>query len=131
MGAVKHDISEGHRVLAERYCLDSPEGVHGILRDYHELKARRFTGDYAACDVLIDLHRAIAQAGLTPRQRKALRLCYIQAMTQEEAAEAMGVSQQAVTALLGGTAIKRGALERIADVFRRWEYGEVIVPLDD
>ena len=66
------------------------------------------------------LRLAIAQAGLTDRQRQALGLHFIQLKTQEEVALEMdGISQVGVYYHI------QGALKRIAGVYRRWKYGEV------
>jgi hypothetical protein len=86
------------------------------------LGARRFErGDYAASDVLIDLANAIKAAGLTPRQREALRLYYIEDMTLEDVGAAMGLAsgrKRASRLVITG-------LNRIAAVFSRWNYGQV------
>lgn len=44
----------------------------------------------------LDLYDALDNAGLTQRQREAIDLVYFEGMTQADAAERMGVSQQAV-----------------------------------
>lgn len=44
----------------------------------------------------IDLYDALENAGLSDRQRQAIDLVYFENMTQEQAAEVMGVSQPAV-----------------------------------
>lgn len=44
----------------------------------------------------LDLYSAIDNAGLTDRQRQAIELVYFEGMTQEVAADVMGVSQPAV-----------------------------------
>ena len=44
----------------------------------------------------IELYTALDNAGLTDRQRQAVNLVYFEDMTQEQAAEVMGVTRQAV-----------------------------------
>src|SRR5699024_4407248 len=44
----------------------------------------------------IELYNALDNAGLTDRQRQAVNLVYFEDMTQEQAAEVMGVTRQAV-----------------------------------
>jgi DNA-directed RNA polymerase specialized sigma24 family protein len=117
MGAVRFDIEAGHRQKEEIYALDTVEGVHCLLRDYHEISERRYKGDLAAVDILIDLGRAIKRARLTPRQREAMNLYYIRCLTQEEAADVMGIEQHTLTAHL------RGGVKKVAAVFARWKYG--------
>lgn len=84
--------------------------------------ARRFErGDYAACDVLIDLASAIKAAGLTPRQREALRLYYVEDLTLEDVGARMSLAsgrKRASRLVITG-------LNRIAAVFARWNYGEL------
>ena len=80
---------------------------------------RRFNGDTAASDILIDLFAAIQMAGLTDRQRQALRLVYEEDLTQEEAGRRMGIAQNSVS-----EAADR-ALENIAEVYWFWSrHGE-------
>ena len=57
----------------------------------------------------IDLYDALDNAGLTERQRQAIELVYFEGMTQEDAAEEMGVSKPAVNQFIsfGNTKIKK------------------------
>jgi predicted DNA-binding protein (UPF0251 family) len=122
MGVCRVDTTKGHRELAVRYALNDRDGVDALLSDIHRLGARRFErGDYAACDVLIDLASAIKAARLTPRQREALRLYYVEDLTLEDVGTAMGLAsgrKRASRLVITG-------LNRIAAVFARWNYGEV------
>jgi DNA-directed RNA polymerase specialized sigma24 family protein len=88
--------------------------VRLLLSDYHALSNRRFTGDYAACDVLIDLHTAIERAELTERQRQALELVYFEGLTQEEAGKRMEVTKKTVNRLI------HVAETKIARVYEYW-----------
>lgn len=122
MGACAVDIEKGHRNLSVRYALNDRDGVHAILRDIHQLRSSRFErGDYAACDVLIDLAEAIEQAGLTAREKEALSLYYLDDLTQEEVGRTMGVGKPRINQLVNA------GLKRIATVYSRWNYGEVTV----
>jgi DNA-directed RNA polymerase specialized sigma24 family protein len=116
MGASNYDKSAQHKRLATQYPLITPPGVAMLLRDYWAISKRRFDGDYAACDILLDLERAIVKANLSNRQRQAVALVYFEGYTQEDAAERLGVSQQRV-----GMALTI-ACKRLADVYRSWGY---------
>ncbi|WP_235847606.1 sigma factor-like helix-turn-helix DNA-binding protein [Paenibacillus tuaregi] len=94
-------------------------GVKKLLRDRHAISAARFTGDTAASDILIDLNSAINSAGLSERQTEAVALVSGFDLTQKEAAAVMGNSREAVAKLYEEAAVK------IAEVYKRWEYGEV------
>lgn len=119
MGSVKIDIHEKERTLNGRYALDSADGVKRLLRDYHALCERRYAGDYAASDILLDLNTAIERAGLTNRQRLALRLIYVGQYRQTEAADKLGVSKQTVNRLIAV------ATAKIARVYEYWaRHGE-------
>lgn len=112
MSAPRHD---------EEYELSTAEGVASILRDLHVLRERRFNpGDYAACDILIDLDTAIEKAKLTNRQKQAVFYVYEQGYSQVEAALQLGIGKAAVGNLLNGTPHYDGALERIAKIYQGW-----------
>lgn len=71
--------------------------VRKLLTDYYEVYERQFIyGDYGATDELIDLTLAIGKADLTDRQREAIRLVYVEQLTQAEAGERMDCRQQVV-----------------------------------
>ena len=84
----------------------------------HRLAERRYKGDYDACVILADLDRALAKAGLTPRQAEALHLVYWRDMRQVDAAEAMGVRQHTVSEMVVA------ALRKVAAVYAEWEKRE-------
>jgi predicted DNA binding protein len=121
MGHVKVDIEKGSRSYSVKYSLNDAAGVKALLRDRHRISSARFRGDYAACDILVDLHSAISSASLTDRQTEAIAFVYGFDVTQAEAARQMGVSREAVTQLI------EAAAEKMAEVYKRWEYGEVSV----
>jgi predicted DNA-binding protein (UPF0251 family) len=125
MGAVKVDTEKQARSYEVKYALNDAAGVKALLRDRHRIGSARFTGDYNACDILIDLNSAIYNAGLTERQTEAIAWVYGVDLTQKDAAEIMAVSREAITQFIGEAA------SRIAAVFARWEYGEVSVEFTD
>lgn len=121
MGSVKIDTHTKERSLDVKYhALDSADGVRQLLGDYHALCERRYKGDYAASDILIDLHTAIERAGLTNRQRLALRLVFVDDLTQTDAGIALGrltgkqSSKQTVNRLIAV------ATAKIAWVYEYW-----------
>lgn len=125
MGAVKVDTEKQARAYEVKYALNDAAGVKALLRDRHRIAERRYKGDTAASDILIDLHSAIYNAGLTDRQTEAIAWVYGRDLTQAKAAEIMGIAQKNVS-----EAIDRAA-EAIAAVFARWEYGVVTVEFDE
>jgi RNA polymerase sigma factor (sigma-70 family) len=116
MSVSNHDKAAQHRRLEQRYgaALDNRESVRLLLSDYHALDSRRFKGDYAASDLLIDLHTAIERAGLTERQRQALEFVYFEDLTQEEAGKRMEVTKKTVNRLI------HVAETKIARVYEYW-----------
>lgn len=121
MGSVKVDIDKASRKYSVKYSLDDSAGVKALLRDRHRISSARYTGDTDASCILVDLHSAIYNAGLTERQTEAIALVYGFDVTQAQAARAMGVTQEAVVQFINA------AVEKLAAVYRRWEYGEITV----
>ncbi|MGM0966964.1 MAG: DUF134 domain-containing protein [Bacillota bacterium] len=108
-----------HLRYETQYKLDGPDGIKALLADYTTLRQRRFLGDMAACDILIDLDRAIELAALTGKQYEALRLVYFDDLSQTQAGEALGVSQKNVFKNL------ESAVSKIADIYYYWaSHGE-------
>ncbi len=124
MGHVKIDVEKGSRSYSVKYSLNDAAGVKALLRDRHRISSARFRGDYAACDILVDLHSAINSAGLTDRQTEAIAWVYGADITQAKAADLMGIAQPTVAEAI------ESAAEKMAAVYRRWEYGEVSVEYD-
>lgn len=114
MGTVKVDLHQKDREFNAAYALDNAEGVKLLLADYQKFVSRKRCGDYAAVEVLIDIHKAIELAGLTDRQRQAIELVYFGELTQAEAGERMYISREAVKLYL----LK--ATEKIADIYYYW-----------
>ncbi|AZI48209.1 sigma factor-like helix-turn-helix DNA-binding protein [Bacillus velezensis] len=119
MGTVKIDLHRKDREFNAAYALDNAEGVKLLLADYQKFVSRKRCGDYAAVEVLIDIHKAIELAGLTVRQRQAIELVYFGELTQAEAGERMGITQQKAEAHASR------AIEKIADIYYYWaSHGE-------
>ncbi|GMK47633.1 hypothetical protein PghCCS26_47630 [Paenibacillus glycanilyticus] len=125
MGACKVDTAKDSRNYNVKYALNDVAGVKSLLRDRHRIASRRFRGDTAASDILIDLHSAIESAGLTDRQAEAIALVYGLDVTQTEAARVMGIAQKNVSETIDIAA------EKICAVYIRWNYGEVTVELEE
>lgn len=98
MGAVTVDLWRLERIYDVKYPLDNPFGVRAVFEDYSALKQRALTqGDYDAHNVILDFADAIKGAKLTQKQKDALYYVFIEKMTQEEAAETMGIAQSKVS----------------------------------
>ncbi|RCX22933.1 uncharacterized protein DUF134 [Fontibacillus phaseoli] len=121
IGHVKIEVDKKERTYSVKYALDSAAGVKSLLRDRHRISSARFRGDRAASDILLDLNSAIYNAGLTERQTEAVALISGFDLTQAEAARVMGIARQVVARMYAEAA------EKLAAVYRRWEYGEVTV----
>lgn len=95
--------------------------ARAILRNLHALSERRYVGDTNASDVLLDFHYAVKRAGLTARQAEALRLVYVEDLTQRSAGERMGIERSALTEHL------RIAIDGIDEVYEyiAWHNGEL------
>ncbi|MCD9024338.1 RNA polymerase subunit sigma [Cohnella silvisoli] len=119
MGHVKIDVAKDERALTQTYALNTVAGVKALLRDRHTIASRRFRGDTAASDILIDLHSAIESAELSNNQAEVIAWLYGLDFTQGTAAQIMGISQKNVSEYADI------ALERIAAVFKRWGYSEI------
>jgi hypothetical protein len=116
MGVSMHDKEAGDRRYSARYALDNANGIRLLLANYNALKSRQFLGDYDATIILIDLETAISRAGLTDRQRQALRLVFEEDLTQAEAGKRVGVSQDVISRFISV------ALKKIAEVYENWAW---------
>lgn len=124
MGSVKIDVDKGARTYAVRYVLNDAAGVKKLLRDRHAVSSARYSGDYNAADILLDLNNAINSAGLTDAQTEVVAWLSGADQTQRRTAELMGITQQAVAKTYDA------ACAKIATVYKRWEYGEVAIEYD-
>ena len=87
-----------------------------VLSNIHALKERRYKGDLAASDTLIDFERAVKAAKLTARQSEAIHLVYDVGLTQKDAAAQMGVGQDVVSEHI------RKATEELDEVYEMWAW---------
>lgn len=110
MGAVTVDLWRLERQYDLKYPLDNPFGVRAVFEDYLSLYERSMTeGDYDAYNVILDFIDAVRDARLTAKQKRALYYVYIEKMTQEEAAEALGYANHMGVKLLIDRAINKVA----------------------
>lgn len=116
---------EKERAYNAAYRLQTAAGVKRLLADRHRIGARRYRGDTAASDLLLDLDKAMTMARLTDRQAMAIALVYGLGLTHAEAAAELGITRQAV-----GISIDSAA-KRIARIYARWRYSDVEITLDD
>ncbi len=89
--------------------------VKYLLEQYHALDARQYVGDYDAVIALVDLRRAIRLANLTERQAEAVRLVYLEDLTQASAGERMGIGQDVVSGHIDA------AITKIQRIYDKWE----------
>ena len=76
-------------------------GLNKLFRDFQQIKASAIDkSDYQAVNMLVDFERAYENVKLTGRQQGADRFIYYEGITQKEAGERMGITQQAVGQLL-------------------------------
>lgn len=88
--------------------------VQMSLSNLHRLRERRYSrADYGACDVLLDLEKAIDDAELTDKQAEVIRMLYEKDLTQEDAAKAMGMSQKVISMH------NKYAIKKIAKEYKR------------
>ncbi|HFK1717445.1 hypothetical protein COL77_26035 [Bacillus wiedmannii] len=118
MGVSKYDNEAAHRRIEHNYALDNPKSIDLLLRHLPYMKERRYNGDYAASDVLMDMETAISQADLTDRQRQVLRLVYFEDMKQRDVAISIGITAPTVNLY------KRLLAQKIAAVFERWAWSD-------
>jgi len=104
------DLSSKRKRLDDAYPLDRSYGVYALLYHLHYVREMRFTrGDYDASLLLIDFDESLLEAKLTERQRRVLHYVFELDMTQQEAANLLNISQQAVSDHIN-SAIARVAL---------------------
>ncbi|MDP5275692.1 sigma factor-like helix-turn-helix DNA-binding protein [Chengkuizengella axinellae] len=104
------------------YALNSIKGIRKLLKDQFIISNRRYKGDTKASDILLDLNMAIEQANLTKRQAETFILVYgYRQLPQQQASEILGISQKQVSTHL------QGALTKITQVYKDWNYNEVEV----
>lgn len=116
IGSVKRDIHASERRYETEYPgLHTSTGVKALLRDYTKLCKNAYDkGDYDALVLLLDCHTAVERAKLTARQREVITLVFIEGLTQEEAGDELGTTQENVAAVIAT------ATRRIAKIYDGW-----------
>jgi predicted DNA-binding protein (UPF0251 family) len=101
MGAVGIDLKSNEHKLEVEFPLETPQGVNAFLSNIHHVRSAAIDkGDYDAINLLIDFDIAYSKINVTPRQKQAIQLVFFADLTQREAGEIMGISQQAVQQLI-------------------------------
>lgn len=109
MGGMNLNLDKKEKQYENLYPLDSKEGILLLLEDLHHVRENRFySGDFDACNLLMDLDISIKNARLTKKQAEVLRLLYEMDLTQESASKLIGISQQGVVDR------RNNAIERVA-----------------
>ena len=118
MGGGKIDLRSKAKRLDDAYPIDKPKGVHALLLHIHHIRESRFTrGDYDASILLIDFEQSLEEARLTARQKQIIEMVFELNLYQEEAANILGISQQAISNHVNAS------VRRIAIVNRQKEAG--------
>lgn len=95
------------------FPIGTPQGIHEFMMNRHYIDSAIEKGDFDAIALTVDFDYAYARTAITERQRMAIDLIYHQGITQREAGEIMGISQQAVQQMLNHV------MKRIAASYRR------------
>lgn len=88
--------------------------ARALLENHDALVQRRYVGDTAASDELIDLATAIEKAGLTERQAQVIKLRYVDGWETDQLVKRFGSTRQAIKL------VENDALAKIEAVFERW-----------
>jgi RNA polymerase sigma factor (sigma-70 family) len=91
MGAVKIDIHRRERAMSSKFDYNTVQGVTSILRSIERLRTLRKNGSFDAAIILIDVTDAINRCGLSPQERMTVNYCYLDGLTQQQAADKMAV----------------------------------------
>jgi DNA polymerase III subunit epsilon len=78
--------------IEKRYPMDKPQGVHAALRDIHQLNIEKYQ-NLALVDFLVDLERAIKNAGLTKTEKQVLFYFYMKQLSVYEIELKTGLSK--------------------------------------
>lgn len=107
MGSVSVDLHSNEHKLEFEYPLETPQGVNAFLSNIHHIRSSAIDkGDFDAIILLVDFEIAYSKINVTARQREAVQLVFFADLTQREAGEIMGISQQAVQQLLHSVVVK-------------------------
>jgi DNA-directed RNA polymerase specialized sigma24 family protein len=107
MGASHVDLHRREREQDAQYPLDQPLGVRKVLEDWTRLNN---AGDFDSRNVVLDAQQAIGDANLTAKQLSAIRLVLVEGITQEEAADELGLAGKP-----GVNNLLQRAINRIAE----------------
>ena len=108
------DLKSNEHRLELEYPLDTQQGVNALLSNIHYVYSSAIdNGDFDAINMIIDLEIAYSKIDITKRQREAIRLVFIADLTQREAGEIMGISQQAVQQLI------QNVVQKIAEQYKK------------
>lgn len=119
MGVGSYVKGSEHKKYEQKYQFYTSKGIGRLLKDFHKLRNRAFEkGDIAAIDITLDLKTAIKAAKLTDKQAEALFYLYELDMKQGDAAELLGIDDSTLSRN------KAAALEKIAQVYKSWNYIE-------
>jgi len=119
MGVGNHVVGSEHQKYEQKYAFYTDKGIQRLLKDIHKLRIRAFEkGDIAAVDIQIDLSLAIKAANLTEKQELAITYLYEDDMKQSDAAKRLCIDESTLSRN------KEAALEKIAKVYREWNYLE-------
>lgn len=108
------DLKTNECRLENEYPLDTPQGVNALLSNIHYIRCAAIDkGDFDAINLLIDFEIAYSKIEITKRQRQAIMLVYFADLTQKEAGDFMGISQQAVQQLI------QNVVKKVAEQYRK------------
>lgn len=101
------DRTANERRINSQFPLETPQGVAAFLANYNYVKSTAIDrSDFDAINLLVDFESVLDRVRLTKRQKEAIRLVYEEGLTQKEAGEMLGITQQAVGQLLQAVARK-------------------------
>lgn len=89
--------------------------ARALLENHDALVQRRYVGDMAASDELLDLATAIEKAGLTERQAQVIKLRYVDGWETDQLVRRFGSTRQALEF------VEKLAIAKLDAIFGRWE----------
>jgi hypothetical protein len=111
--------TDGHRKYAERFPFDTADGVKKLLKQSQKIADGRFErGDFAACDILIDLRSAIIAAELSDMELRVILGLYVRDGYYKDLYVRYGLERWQLYDMADK------ACEKIAGVYRKWNYGK-------
>lgn len=111
MGAVAIDIHAKERALEFEFPIYTEDGVAKLLEDIHHVREMRFlTGDFGACDLLMDLRTALDNILMSKTQERILYYHYELGLTQAEVVTKL--KRDGITITQQGVSINLKAIHR-------------------